>query len=173
MKRYLSILIGFLFLASLSQPAAARIDKKVTYTESVVWRCAIRFIRVDQHFKIIEKDKDSGYLLFEYTEEGRMYHGSLEIMPMVEQNLRYVRVKIRIEDQPSYVESLLYNKFHKKLRSEYGDAPPAKLNELPKPKVTEPEDKGDDNDKSLDKDDAASEEDLEITEDDLNDSNEE
>ena len=158
-------------MCSLSVPAAARVDKKVTYKESIVWRCAVRFVRVDLRYKIVEKDKDTGYLLFEYLDGEKIYNGSIEILPVVQNNQKFVRVQVRIENQPSYVESLLYNKLARKLKSEYGAPPAPETVRIPKPAGEK--NNSDETGGSMDGEELDGEEDLEVTEDDLEDSVEE
>jgi hypothetical protein len=44
-------------------------------------------------------------------------------MPIVKKGASYVRIQMHIQDQPRYVETLLYGKLERKLRREYGIAP--------------------------------------------------
>ena len=71
-------LIAAVLGAALALPSlgAARTDKELTYRENEIWQSAIRFIRVDSGFKILEKDKDAGYLLFEYKDGATRFPAS-------------------------------------------------------------------------------------------------
>jgi hypothetical protein len=113
--------------------AQARVERKLTYRTSQLWSSAVRFLRVDNRYKIVEKDKQTGYLLFEYKDEGRTHPASLELIPTVIEERKVVRARLRIEGMPTYVESVLMDKFLRKLKREYGDAPPAELAIKPKP----------------------------------------
>ncbi|MFO8074254.1 MAG: hypothetical protein R6V85_20525 [Polyangia bacterium] len=130
MKR--SILIVFVVLASLAASAAARADtdRKLTYRASQIWNSAVRFLRVDQGFEVLEKDDTAGYLLFEYEDRGRTYSASMEVVPLVYEGRELVRVRLRVSGMPSYVEVMLLDKFQSKLKDEYGRPPAARLVEV-------------------------------------------
>ena len=168
MKKLIILLAmaGTLFVASVSQASIAR---ELTWSEITVWRCAVRFIRVDNGFKILEKDKETGYLLFEFTDAGQTSNGSLEVLRVVKNNHEYVRVQMNLHGQPKYIESLLFNKLERKLKSEYGMAPAAKLVAPTENSATEDANAPEQPAEEVDED--AVEEDLRITEDDLNHDN--
>ncbi|MBN2342671.1 MAG: hypothetical protein JXX29_16630 [Deltaproteobacteria bacterium] len=155
-----AMVMGF---GSMSQAA---ISKELTYSEDTVWRCAVRFLRVDSGYKILEKDKETGYLLFEYAENGATYNGSFEVLKRVVNNHEVVRVQVNLHGQPKYMESLLFNKLEKKLKNEYGMAPAPKYVGPPTEDAGTEKDAKPDDGKAVDED--ATEEDLRITEDDLN-----
>jgi len=122
--------------AAMAFPAvsAARTDRELTYRENEIWHSAIRFLRVDSGFKIMEKDRDAGYVLFAYKDGATVYTASLEMVTTSHDNKIFVRTRLQIENQPRYVEAVLIDKFIRKLRDEYGDPPPPQLLEpLPKP----------------------------------------
>jgi hypothetical protein len=166
MKKLVLALVGIQLLL-LSGVAEASISKELTYSESIVWRCAVRFIRVDKGFRILEKDKDTGYVLFEFTDSGRTTNGALEVLKVVRNDREYVRVQLNLQGQPKYVESLLFNKLERKLKNEYGIAPSAK--QITPDAPTESEKSGTSETGSSNVDDDTTEEDLQVTEDDLND----
>jgi len=117
-----AVVIGLALCAA--GPARALTDRDLTYRPTQIWNSAVRFIRVDQHFKILEKDKDASYMLFEYKDGGRSYQASFEMVPVVKDNKRLVRVRLNIEQMPSYVEAVLADSFLRKLRDEHGSPPP-------------------------------------------------
>jgi hypothetical protein len=166
---FLSVaLLGIAF----SSPAEARTERKLTYRASQIWNSAVRFLRVDMSYKIIEKDKETGYLLFEYKDGGRAYQASFELIPAVTQGRKIVRARMRIQGMPSYVEAVLIDRFLRKLRNEYGAPPPAELAVPDKPEKA-----GGAAEKSADAVDegegAEDEEDLEVDEEKLEESAEE
>lgn len=165
MKKMALMFIGVAVLVFCDVTHAA-ISKELTYSENTVWRCAVRFIRVDNGFKILEKDKETGYLLFEYTENGAAYNGSFELLKRVIENREYVRVQVNLHGQPKYMESLLFKKLERKLKNEYGIAPAAKY--VGPPKVEPNTEPAADNRAKVPVKEDDAEEDLRITEDDLN-----
>jgi hypothetical protein len=122
-------LVGLLAVAS----AEARTDRLLTYRPNQAWASAVRFLRVDMGYRILERDREAGYLLFEYQEGGRTHNGSLEMIRVVETGRRYLRARLQIPSMPSYVEVVLFDKFERKLRNEYGDPPPAAMATTPVP----------------------------------------
>lgn len=108
-----------------AQTAWARAEKTLAYQREAAWPTAVRFIRVDERLKIIEKDGDAGYVLFELKEEGKTFRGSLEVMTVVVEGRTLVRFVMQIEDRPSWVEVAMLARLERKLRTELGSpAPP-------------------------------------------------
>lgn len=127
------LLVVLIWLAPLV--AEARSEKTLAYQRADAWPAAVRFIRVDAHLKVIEKDADAGYLLFEFKEEKKTFRGSLEVIDVVKDGRHLVRFVIQIEDRPAWLEIELLNKLEQKLRSELGSPAPAPT---PQPKKDEP-----------------------------------
>jgi hypothetical protein len=126
MKRTVfAIIVG----AALALPAvsAARTDRELTYRENEIWQGAIRFLRVESGYKILEKDKEAGYVLFEYKDEGNSHAASFEMVRTARDGRLFVRARIQIPDMPRYVEAVLIDKLVRKLKDEYGAPPPAQL----------------------------------------------
>lgn len=102
-------------------PAHAKAERVVRYTFEQVWPAAIRFLRVDSGFEIVERDADAGYVLFDVNEENKRFRGSLEIVKIEDDRGRKsLRLILRIEDRPSYMEIGLLKRFERKLRDELG-----------------------------------------------------
>jgi len=80
----------------------------------------IRLVRVDFESPIVEKDKDAGYVLFNYTHAGKQYAGSVEVVPTVDKGEQRVKVLIQIAGMPSYIERMMLDKLEKKLVQEFG-----------------------------------------------------
>jgi len=125
----LSIAIAFAF--AMPTVANARSEKSLAYPRSDAWATSVRFLRIDEHLKIIEKDAEAGYVLFEFQEEKKTFRGSLELIEVVKDGRRLVRFVVAIEDRPSWVEIGLLNRLERKLRTELGTPAPAPS---PKPK---------------------------------------
>lgn len=138
-----------LALLLLCGVAEARTEKTLAYPRDQAWPAAVRFIRVDEHLKVIEKDAEAGYVLFELKDEGKTFRGSLEVIDTVKDGRHVVRFVIAIEDRPSWIELEMLNRLERKLRSELGSPSPAptekpKKDEPPPAKKDEPPPKKDD-----------------------------
>ena len=112
------------FLVAVSV-ADARSEKTLAYPREQAWPAAVRFIRVDEHLKVVEKDADAGYVLFELQEEKKTFRGSLELIDTVKDGRHVVRFVIAIEDRPSWLEIEMLDRLERKLRTEIGSPSPA------------------------------------------------
>lgn len=138
-------LLALLALAPL-HGAEARSEKTLAYPRDQAWPAAVRFIRVDARLKVLEKDADAGFLIFEYREDNKTFRGSLEVIDVMKDSRKLVRFVIQIEDRPTWVEVEMLTKLERKLRAELGSPAPA-----PAPKAPpKDEDKGKDTPKSPD-----------------------
>src|SRR4051812_45338851 len=50
------------------------------YTYEQTWNTALRLIRVDKGFKVVEKDEKAGFVLFEYVDKDATFSGSMELL---------------------------------------------------------------------------------------------
>jgi hypothetical protein len=138
------ILLALLLLTGVAE---ARSEKSLAYPRDQAWPAAVRFIRVDERLKVIEKDADAGYLLFEMKDDGKVYRGSLEVIDTVKDGRHVVRFVMTLEDRPSYLEIDMLNRLEMKLRAELGSPAPAptpKKPDEPPPKKDDPPPKKDD-----------------------------
>jgi hypothetical protein len=106
-----------------SPGANARATYNSPYGYERTWNAAMRLIRVDNGWKVVEKDESSGYLLFEYRspESARPSPGSFELVRGREGNT--VNVLVQLPQMPHYHEQLLLDSLAAKMRREYGDPP--------------------------------------------------
>lgn len=102
--------------------ADAKTQRDTEYLYTQVWPTAVRLLRVDVGYTILEKDVDAGYVLFEFKDEGKTFRGAIEIVRLKGESKR-VRVIVRIEDRPSYMEQSLLDRLERKLRDENGPPP--------------------------------------------------
>jgi hypothetical protein len=114
-----------LFLMLVPMVAQARSEKTLAYPRDQAWPAAVRFIRVDAHLKVIEKDADAGYVLFELHEDKKIFRGSLEVIDVVKDNQHQVRFVMTIEDRPEWLEVEYLTQLERKLRAELGSPAPA------------------------------------------------
>ncbi|MGC4092102.1 MAG: hypothetical protein QM756_30315 [Polyangiaceae bacterium] len=119
----------------LSSPSLARVEAQSGYSKPQTFSCALRLLRVDRGYDVVEKDQDAAYVLFRYPLAGskEQASGSLEIV----ETAAGVRVFVQLPRLPEYHEALLRDALLKKLREEYGP-PPAKS---PPPKPAPPAEK--------------------------------
>ena len=145
----------------ITVPAEARTTRETTYRYGQLWNTAIRFLRVDNGFKIEEHDKETGYVLFKYTHAGQAMSAAMEIVPTERNGKSYITMGLRIQDMPSYVEIMLLDKLVRKLRNEYGEPPLPKVVEeetTEKPKKPKDDKKTSSSDKSDNRDQKPDEE---------------
>ncbi|MCA9679408.1 MAG: hypothetical protein H6709_18915 [Kofleriaceae bacterium] len=112
-------------------PAEAKTERTVRWDLARVFPAAIRFLRVDEHVTIVEKDAEAGYVLFDLVDEGKTFHGALELIVIDQDDRPGVRLVLRLEDRPSYMELGMLDRLERKLRDDLGppprgDARPAK-----------------------------------------------
>lgn len=164
----------FVALAVLlaSPQVMARSERQLDYRFSQTWAASVRLLRVDMKCKILEKDKDTGYLLFDCTDGAKSTTGSLELVRGATAQRTFIKVSLHMEKMPTYVETHWLSKLVKKLKSDYGDPVTA----APASQASGSAGSG----KNADSEDGATlnkhaedEKDLEVDEEDLEDANEE
>jgi hypothetical protein len=98
------------------------------------WNAALRLVRVDNGWKVTEKDDQSGYLLFDYRspESNKTTPGSLELVRGAGRESP-VSVLVQLPQMPHYHEQVLLDTLASKMRREYGDAPVHRKVEDPAP----------------------------------------
>src|SRR5437762_4686074 len=88
----------------LAAPTWARSEKTLAYPRDQAWPAAVRFLAVDEHVRITEKDADAGYVMFELRDDGKMFRGSLEVVTVSRDGRTQVRFVLQIADRPSWLE---------------------------------------------------------------------
>jgi hypothetical protein len=125
-----SLALGLAFAGGLfgfaigPEVAWARSEKTLAYPRDQVWPTAVRFLAVDEHAKITEKDAEAGYVTFELRDEGRPYRGSLEVVTVNHDGHGAVRFVLQIADRPSWMELAMLARLEDKLRAELGSPTP-------------------------------------------------
>jgi len=132
--------------------ASARSEKTLAYPREQVWPAAVRFLVVDEHLKVTEKDADAGFVTFELHEDHKTFRGALELVTIVRDGRTLVRFVLSIDDRPSWIEIAMLTRLETKLRAELGaptpapsdppkkDEPPAKKDDAPKKDAPKPDD---------------------------------
>lgn len=127
---------------------AGRADAKSTYESPYgyqrTWNAAMRLVRVDNGWKVTEKDEANGYLLFEYAspESSKTTAGSLELVRGPDAD-GAVSVLVQLPQMPHYHEQVILDALASKMRREYGDPPQHKPAPAPPP-ARDPADAGSD-----------------------------
>jgi hypothetical protein len=98
-------------------PAVAKSSREYAYAYDPVWSALVRFLRVDEGVKLLEKDAESGYVVFELVDGKKTFSGAAELMKIE----AGTRVVVRISDRPSYMEQGMLDRFADKLRDELGE----------------------------------------------------
>lgn len=109
-----------LALCLLPVGAQARQKGEVSYPFSSVWTTMVRLVRVDLGCEITEKDKDEGYVIFDYDDSGRKVPGTIELVRSKRGTLETVSLVVQIPAMPSYVERMVIDRLERKLREEFG-----------------------------------------------------
>lgn len=100
--------------------AMARTKGEVTYPFTSVWTTLVRLVRVDLGCAITEKDKDEGYVLFDYQDAGRTVPGTIELVRTKRGSVEQVSLVVQIPAMPTYVERMVIDRLERKLREELG-----------------------------------------------------
>jgi hypothetical protein len=133
MRREVILAAGL--IAALAAPAAARSERSTYHTFDKVWPTAVRHLAVDEGFKIVERDAETGYVTFEMTDKGKAYSGALEVVKTTDDGRPAIRLVLTIADRPSWMEGAVLDRMLAKLYKEQGDPPP------PPPEKKPPADK--------------------------------
>jgi hypothetical protein len=149
------ILASFVFLVMSLGPAWARSEKTLAYPRADVWATAVRFLVVDERLRILDKDPEAGYVLFELAQDKKKFRGSLEVTTVQVDGRTNVKFIIQIEDRPSWMELAMLERLERKLRAELGAPSPPPSKKPPGPAedkpADKPADKGADKNKDTDK----------------------
>jgi hypothetical protein len=133
LRRLVSLAVAVTAVAGAAGPATARSEKTFAYLRDQVWPTAVRFLVVDEHVKVTERDAEAGYLLFELRDDGKTFRGSLEVMTVVREGRPLVRFVLQIADRPSWLELAMLARLETKLRAELGSPSPAPAKPEPEP----------------------------------------
>ncbi|RYZ03857.1 MAG: hypothetical protein EOO73_25890 [Myxococcales bacterium] len=130
-SRTKSLRIGLcaLALAVLAPSAEARVDGNSSYSKAQTYSGALRYVRVDMGYDVVEKDPEAAYLIFKYAAPGSKdgVTGTLEVV----ESGGNVRLFVSLPRLPEYQERVFRDGLLKKLRDEYG--PPAAKKPTEKP----------------------------------------
>jgi hypothetical protein len=121
------VISGAVVTAAITMTAPGA-DAKSTYESPYgydrTWNAALRLVRVDNGWKITEKDDQNGYLLFDYKspENNKVSPGTFELVRGRDGDAP-VSVLVQLPQMPHYHEQVLLDSLASKMRREYGDPP--------------------------------------------------
>ena len=130
-------LLPLLVLGATSAEAQARVDGSSAYSKAQTYSGALRYVRVDLGYEVVEKDPDAAYLIFRYAPTGQAKDLPTGTVEVVETEAR-VKVFVQIPRLPEYHARVLRDGLLKKLREEYG-VPPPRVEKKPEPDAGAPD----------------------------------
>jgi len=115
-----------LAVSGAGSAAFARVDGSSSYSKAQTYSGALRYVRVDLGYEVLEKDPDAAYLIFKYTPPGAAKDSSVTGTLEVVEAGGGVRLFVSLPRLPEYHERVFRDGLLKKLRDEYGPPPSAK-----------------------------------------------
>ncbi len=121
LRRRSFVLLSALGLSTLLVvgSARARVEADSSYSKLQTYSGALRYLRVDLGYEVVEKDPDAAYLIFKYSPDGQPKNVSTGTVEIVATDTR-VKLYVQIPRMPEYHERVLRDGLLKKLREEYG-----------------------------------------------------
>ena len=126
-----SFVLGSALALLVAGGAQARSEAEARYSKAQTFSAALRYLRVDLEYEVLEKDPEAAYLIFKYATPGQRQTstGTMEIVASEDR----VRIYVKLPKMPEYHERVLRDGLLRKLREEYGEPPaPAPKPEPPK-----------------------------------------
>jgi hypothetical protein len=124
--------------------AATRLShaRVVPYPMEQVWPTALRYLRVDRGYTLVDRDAEAGYVLFDFPigdgsaaagsvgngegEEVRVGRGSLELLATVDASGRpSVKLQVSTDAGPTHLPHAIADGLATKLKTERGQPAPA------------------------------------------------
>jgi hypothetical protein len=109
----------------VGREARAKAHLVVPYAYDAVWPGAVRFVRVDRGWKILEQDKAAGFVRFALIEDKKPHTANLELVRTTDgEGREAVRLQLSSEDLATSQEAPVLSALARKLREELGAPPP-------------------------------------------------
>jgi len=115
---------GILVAAGLffAPSATARVGGETEYSKAQAYSGALRYLRVDLGFEVVERDPDAAYLIFRYQPPGQNKSNATGTVEIVDTD-GHVKLFVQIPSMPEYHERVLRDGLVRKLHDEYGEPP--------------------------------------------------
>jgi hypothetical protein len=111
------------------EPLGTRLSQTrvLPYPVDQVWGAAIRYLRVDRDYPIVDRDAETGYIVFEIPLGGDVRgRGALEAFSTKDASGRTsTRLQLSTEAGPTHLPHTLLEGIAAKVRTERGQAPSA------------------------------------------------
>lgn len=129
---------GVLLTAALffAQSARARVGGESEYSKAQTYSGALRYLRVDLGYEVVERDPDAAYLIFRYQTPGQNKSNATGTVEIVDTD-GHVKLFVQIPSMPEYHERVLRDGLVRKLHDEYGAPPRKPAAPAPPPKKPE------------------------------------
>ena len=126
MRRPIRNSLGLLLAATafFTQSATARVGGDSEYSKAQTYSGALRYLRVDLGYEVVERDPDAAYLIFRYQLPGQNKGNATGTVEIVDTD-GHVKLFVQIPTMPEYHERVLRDGLVRKLHDEYG-VPPRK-----------------------------------------------
>jgi hypothetical protein len=105
-----------------AQVATARVGGDSEYSKAQTYSCALRYLRVDLGYEVVERDPDAAYLIFHYQPPGQNKSNATGTVEIVDADGK-VKLFVQIPSMPEYHERVLRDGLVRKLHDEYGEPP--------------------------------------------------
>jgi len=102
--------------------APARVGGDSEYSKAQTYSAALRYLRVDLGYEIVERDPDAAYLIFRYQPPGQNKSNATGTVEIVDTD-GHVKLFVQIATMPEYHERVLRDGLVRKLHDEYGEPP--------------------------------------------------
>src|SRR5262245_66359676 len=102
-KALLALIFGSALALFFARGAEARSEAEARYTKAQTFSAALRYLRVDLEYEVLEKDADAAYLIFKYAVPGQRQTstGTMEIVAADDRVRIYVKLpKLPEDHQP-------------------------------------------------------------------------
>lgn len=133
-----------------AEPVATKLQhsRVLPYPSDQVWPTTIRYLRVDRGFAVIDRDRDAGFILFEFpvgSEGGSKGSGSIELVDTTDPSgRRAVKLQISTDAGPLHMPHAIAEGLAAKLKTEHGQPAPPPPSAPPSPTPTPPPEAPDD-----------------------------
>lgn len=122
-------------------------SRVLSYPAEQVWPAALRYLRVDRAYELVDRDREAGYILFDFpvstAPDASKGRGSLELVDTVDPSGRpSMKLSISTDAGPTHLPHAIAEGLVAKLRAERGQPAPPPRPEPPAPPAEPPQDEG-------------------------------